>query len=120
MPIRQKAAFRSMKSRSGSRPIVGSGGGSVSWLAIMSSGLIRSGSFRNRFDAAGLSWSATCPVSTMVVTSRTVWGLRSPPNKLGAMRLLRIQATPPSRDRDQSPLASEVAGNWASSPTPSA
>src|SRR5450631_1664793 len=40
----QEPAFRNMKSLSESRPIVGSGGGSVSWVAIMSSGRMRSGS----------------------------------------------------------------------------
>src|SRR5665648_953013 len=48
----QEPAFRNMKSRSGSRPIVGSGGGSVSWVATMSSGLMCSSSFRKRADDA--------------------------------------------------------------------
>ncbi len=68
----QKPAFRNMKSRSESRPIVGSGGGSVSWVAIMSSGRMRSGSLRKRAEAAGLSWSAVLVLSTMIITSWTV------------------------------------------------
>ena len=75
--ICQKPAFRNMKSRSESRPIVGSGGGSVSWAAIMSSGRMRSGSFRKRADDAVLSWSAVLAVSTMIVTSLTVSGERN-------------------------------------------
>ena len=73
----QEPAFRSMKSRSESRPIVGSGGGSVSWVAIMSSGRMRSGSFRKRVDAAAFLWSSELVASTMIVTSLTVSGERS-------------------------------------------
>ncbi len=69
VPRCQKPAFRSMKSSSESRPMVGSGGGSVSCTAIMSSGRIRSGSFRNRADDANVSRSGTLVVSPMIVTS---------------------------------------------------
>jgi hypothetical protein len=61
-----------MKSRSESRPIVGSGGGSVSWVAIMSSGRMRSGSFRKLADDDASLWAALLVASTMIVTSLTV------------------------------------------------
>ena len=51
----QPPAYRNMESRSGSRPIVGSGAGVVSRVAIMSSSGVRSGSFRKRSD--GLRFS---------------------------------------------------------------
>ncbi len=73
----QEPAFRNMKSLSESRPIVGSGGGSVSWVAIMSSGRMRSGSFRKRADDVASLWSALLVASTMIVTSLTVSGERS-------------------------------------------